>query len=88
MTTECEWRSLFYGEGPEDMDWVLVADDRFKTPKKARFKLDSANTLSYDDGRTFDYDYPWEHAYAWMPLPDMPTREMMERLYGQDGDMA
>ena len=64
---------------PNDKEWVLVADDRFETPKKARYKRDAVDRLDYDDGKTYDCDRPWEHAYAWMPLPLMPTREMMER---------
>ena len=64
---------------PHDKDWVLVADDRFETPKKALFKKDACDTLRYEDKCTFDADYPFEHAYAWMPLPPMPSREMVEK---------
>ncbi len=63
---------------PKDKDWVLVADDRFKTPKKALFKQDCVNRFSYDDGKTGDADYPWEHVYAWTPMPTMPSRGMVE----------
>lgn len=63
---------------PDDKEWVLVADDRFETPKKALFKRDCVDRLSYDDGKMGDADYPWEHVYAWMPMPLMPTRPMVE----------
>ena len=69
---------------PKDKDWVLVADDRFETPKKALFKNDcGCNYLTYDDKRTREESYGeyrlFEHAYAWMPIPPMPTREQIEK---------
>lgn len=81
MSTTFTWYS-FDELKPRDKSWLLVADDRYETPKKALFKEDcGCDTLFYDDGRTFDESYRmyggFEHAYAWMPIPPMPTREMI-----------
>ena len=80
--TEYTWYS-FEELVPNDKDWVLVADDRFETPKKALFKRDcGCDKLTYDDRTTGDVMYGdykgFEHAYAWMPIPMMPTREQVE----------
>lgn len=84
--TEYTWYS-FEELVPVDKYWVLVADDRFKTPKKALFKYDiGASYLEYDDGITTDDTIlsggslrKFEHAYAWTPMPMMPTREQVEK---------
>ena len=78
MPTKYIWYS-FDELRPKDKEWVLVADDRFATPKKALYKNDCVDQLCYDDGKTFDEDLPFEHAYAWTPLPPMPTRRQMGR---------
>lgn len=78
------WHS-FDEEHPEDKDWVLIADDRFQTPVKALFKDDCGTGrllhighADLDDATYLGEDWgEFEHAYAWTPLPPMPTREQM-----------
>lgn len=80
MPTVYTWYS-FDEMVPKDKDWVLIADDRFATPTKALFKEDCGAYLLRNIGHTnksdADYGDGFEHAYAWMPLPPMPTREQM-----------
>jgi len=70
---------------PRDKEWVLIADDRFKTPVKAQFKddcgRDELNHIGHLDLFDESYRMPdggFSHAYAWTPLPPMPTRRQMD----------
>ena len=52
------------------------------TPTKALFKDDCGvyrlRNIGHTNKSDADYGDGFEHAYAWTPLPPMPTREQMQ----------
>lgn len=65
---------------PQDGEWVLVWHTGYKTPKKARFKVDAWDNFQLDGGGT---SYIEIDGYAdregtvthWLPLPGPPREE-------------
>ena len=85
IPTTCTWYS-FDERTPEDHGWILIADDRFATPTKALFKNDCGVDILRNIGHTnktdADYGSGFDHAYAWTPLPPMPTMPTRSRDAG------